>query len=230
MALSRNYNFDIQKRHKMYGMSNKIIYEGEWLTNKKDKIIIIMKINEEIVEYESDFCLELNNHENIIQTVDYMKNTSNLTIFIQEYAVFNNLSDILIDNKFHISQTILIEILRRIANAMNYVASKRIIHGDLCYSNGLVFRMNSSEPKKCLTCWIDKSPNDEVPKLMPKLYYAPEILRDNHHSSYSEKSDVYSMGVMIWEGSSNGEIPYSSTSINNDMKHRKLNNIPNREI
>ncbi|CAF1443901.1 unnamed protein product [Rotaria sp. Silwood1] len=39
--------------------------------------------------------------------------------------------------------------------------------------------------------------------------------KNNDQSSYTEKSDVYSMGVLMWEALSNSEIPYSYIVDNN---------------
>ena len=54
-------------------------------------------------------------------------------------------------------------------------------------------------------------------------YAAPEILQNPNKLNYSEKSDVYSMGVLMWEACSYGELPYSSLDDDDDVRKRKLN-------
>ncbi|CAF4125308.1 unnamed protein product, partial [Rotaria sp. Silwood2] len=221
MAILSKYNLekyqfgtDVRKRHQLYGMSGKIIYEGRWIS-RRDGPIIIVEMNEAIATREALFYLEVNGHHNIISTLGYVENSLNLTIFIQEFARLTDLAGVLMDNQFVISQTILIEMFLQIAGAMSYIASKKIVHGDLGCRNVLVFQLDSSEPKQNLVKitdfglarWIDQPPAHENELVIPIRYCAPEILRNNRHSNYSEKSDVYSMGVLIWEALSNSEIP-----------------------
>jgi serine/threonine protein kinase len=136
------------------------------------------------------------------------------------------------DNRINFSQKMLLEIFSQVADAMSYVASKSIVHGDLGCRNVLVYKIDSSQPKNTLVKItdfglarsIDRPPSgNEDLTIIPIRYCAPEILRDNHHLSYSEKSDVYSMGVFMWEALSNGEMPYASIASDNDVKTMKLN-------
>ncbi len=60
-------------------------------------------------------------------------------------------------------------------------------------------------------------------------YVAPEILSTNVTSDdYTEKSDVYSMGVFMWEDYSRGTIPWSKISDDNDLINGEL--LPNHRI
>ncbi|CAF3993708.1 unnamed protein product [Adineta steineri] len=239
MAISSRYNLtnyrydiDIKKKRQLYGMSGKIIFNGQWLS-KQNKQIIIVEMNQTIAEREGIFYLEVNDHANIIHTLGYIEDKSNLTILIQEFAMFNDLAGLLMDNKFNFSQLILVEMFRQIADAMSYISSKKIVHGDLGCRNILVFRVDINNVKNNLVKitdfglarWIDKALTNEDSSIIPIRYCAPEILRHNHHANYSERSDIYSMGVLIWEGLSNSEIPYSSIAKDDDVKRMKLNNI-----
>jgi serine/threonine protein kinase len=225
------YGTDIQKRHQLYGLSGKIIYEGKWISRRADPIIIV-EMNEAIAEREALFYLAVNDHKNIIRTLGYVENSSNLTIFIQEFAAFNDLAGVLMDNQFQFTQTMLVQMFAQIADAMSYVASKKIVHGDLGCRNVLVFRVDSNRARNNLVKvtdfglarWIEHPPENEDPTVIPIRYCAPEILRNNRHSSYSEKSDVYSMGVLIWEALSNSEIPYSSVDEDEVVRKKKLDN------
>jgi serine/threonine protein kinase len=72
-----------------------------------------------------------------------------------------------------------------------------------------------------LARWIDRPSTNEDPSIIPIRYCAPEILRNNLHSTYSDKTDVYSMGVLMWEALSNGELPYSS-DFNDEIVKQKI--------
>ncbi|CAF5124620.1 unnamed protein product, partial [Rotaria sp. Silwood1] len=54
-------------------------------------------------------------------------------------------------------------------------------------------------------------------------YCAPEILKSIDQSNYSEASDVYSLGVLMWEACSHGKVPYGSDTSNDDIRQRRLN-------
>ena len=188
------YGVDVRKGRQLYMMSEKKIYFGEWLIGKTDQIIII-EMSKEIAEREAPFYLEVNGHENIIRTFGSIGNPSNLTIYVQEYAPQGDLADCLMDNQLQFTQPMLAQMFAQIADAMSYVASKKIVHGDLGCRNVLVFRVDPSEPKNNLVKitdfglarWIAQAPANEDPTVIPIRYCAPEILRNNHHSSYSEK-------------------------------------------
>jgi serine/threonine protein kinase len=124
------------------------------------------------------------------------------------------------DNRFQFTQQILVPMFAQIADAMSHVASKRIVHGDLGCRNVLVSHVDTSDPRKSLVKitdfglarWIDRPPTNEDKTIVPIRYCAPEILRNNHHGSFSEKSDIYSMGVLMWEALSNSEVPYAGVA------------------
>jgi serine/threonine protein kinase len=222
------YGTHVKKGRPLYMISDKKIYFGEWLIAGRAPITIV-EMEKQIAAHQASFYLKLNDHNNIIRTFGYVENDLNLTIFVQEYASKGDLWSCLMENEFNITQPILIEMFLQIANAMSYVASERIVHNDLACQNVLVFRI---EPKNALVKitdfglarWIDRPSTNEDPSTVPIRYCAPEILRNNSHSSYSEKSDVYSMGVLMWEALSNGEIPYSSDFDDNSVIQKKLNN------
>jgi serine/threonine protein kinase len=120
------YGIDIKKTRQICGLSDSKIHHGEWLSERTDPVII-KEMNEQIAERQAYYYLEFNDHNNIIRTIGYIENSSNLTIFIQEYAQHGDLLDLLMDNQIKISQSILIEIFTQIADAMVYVASKSIV-------------------------------------------------------------------------------------------------------
>jgi serine/threonine protein kinase len=225
------YGIDIQQTRKLYGMSGKILNLGQWIPRRTDQIIIV-EMSEAIAQHEAFFYQELNGHDHIIRTFGYVENSLNLTIFVQEYAPQSDLSNYFLDNEINLSQKILIEIFSQIADAMSYVASKKIVHGDLGCRNVLVYKIDSFEPKNTLVKITDfglarrldyPSSTNENSSIIPIRYCAPEILENNNQKNYSEKSDVYSMSVLMWEALSNGEMPYSSIASDDIVKQKKLN-------
>ncbi len=117
------------------------------------------------------------------------------------------------------------------------LADNGIVHGDLACRNVLVFRSHASEPRENLVKLTDfgltrastvysvvGSPVMTTMTIIPLRYAAPEILRNPDHQSYSEKSDVYSMGVVMWEACSYGALPYSDLEDDEAVRRQKLQN------
>jgi serine/threonine protein kinase len=71
---------------------------------------------------------------------------------------------------------------------------------------------------------LDRSTfTNENSAIIPIRFCAPEILQNkNNSSNYSEKADVYSMGVLMWEALSYGEMPYSSIAEDGYVIEKKI--------
>ncbi|CAF4778001.1 unnamed protein product, partial [Rotaria sp. Silwood2] len=106
-----------------------------------------------------------------------------------------------------------------------------MIHGNLRCLNVLVFQMDSSKPKGNfikLTNFALARPNipsklEDKRLTIPVKYCAPEILRSAGRLNYSELSDVYLMGILMWEACSQGKPPYGSSISNEEIRQKKLN-------
>ena len=205
-------NVDVCRDKYLYGKNGRRIYHGHWLEHQVGPCIIIEMINS-IGQHEAFFYRQLNNHQTIIQTYGELENVDNYVIYVQEFAPYGNLSDSLYEES--LSQTILLEIFLQIADGMSYIASQAIVHGDLTCRSILVFRKDLKQTKNNLVKitdfrlarYLNDSTIDATKLPVSKRYCALEILRCNIASNYTEKSDIYSMGVLMWEAVSNSEVP-----------------------
>ena len=104
-------------------------------------------------------------------------------------------------------------ILQQVASGMEALVDQKLIHRDLALRNVLVFALDLADAAATsvkvadfgLTVNSYTAGYNYVqggPK--PIRWLAPESLR---RGKYSEKSDVWSYGVLAWELLSNGEIP-----------------------
>jgi hypothetical protein len=62
------------------------------------------------------------------------------------------------------------------------------------------------------------SPSISTMTMIPVRYVAPELQHDRDKLNYSEKSDVYSKGVLMWDVCSYDQLPYSSLENDNDVR------------
>ncbi|CAF4183568.1 unnamed protein product, partial [Adineta steineri] len=132
---------------------------------------------------------------------------------------------------------VLSEMFVQISDAMVFLAHNQVVHADLACRNVLVFRYDANEPKHNLVKLTDfglsRGSSMYAPvgtastialTIVPIRYAAPEILRNsNNKHSYTEKSDVFSMGVLMWEAYSKCEMPWSNIENDNEVRQKVMN-------
>lgn len=217
-------NIDIRRKtnRPLFKSSDKAIYELEWMT-RQGPPIILLQIGGPGAIREASFYVHLSCHPHIVRTFGFVKYDSQSTMLLQEYAQAGDLSELLLAHRFRPSEDVLVEMFVQICDAMICLADNGIVHGDLACRNVLVFRSNAMEPKENLVKLTDfglargntiYSVDDNIVSstaiVVPIRYAAPEILKKMDTRNYSEKSDVYSMGVLMWEAFSLETMPYSS--------------------
>ncbi|WAR10287.1 RON-like protein, partial [Mya arenaria] len=148
-------------------------------------------------------------------------------IIILEHCVNGQLNDYLQTNKSSITEESqdLIRFGLGVARGMEYLAGKRIVHRRLAARNVLLddaleVKIAGFGPMK-----VDNS----KPERIPIKWVAPECLQTTKDAT--EKSDVWSYGVVLWEIFSVGDAPYDNIRgkdipglINSDYKLAKPDN------
>lgn len=212
----------------------KTIYEAEWIS-KPGPPIILLRIDGAKATREAEFYVQLSCHPHIVRTYGLVESDSNSLLLVQERALKGDLSELLREKEFQPSRSVLFEIFLQIIDAMICLADNDIVHGDLACRNVLVYQMNNSEPELNLVKLTDfgltrtstlysviNSTVSTTLTVIPVRYVAPELLQNTNKSIYSEKSDIYSMGVLMWEAFSQGQLPYASITNDDEVCRRKL--------
>ncbi|CAF1494387.1 unnamed protein product [Adineta ricciae] len=245
----RNYKFTLdvdvkkKKRRPIFQTFGKTIYAAEWVVDKnKRPEIIILKIDSTRAKKEASFYVDLSRHPHIIRTFGFVYDRQNLEqqynsiLLVQEYAPEGSLYELLQERTIVPDEKILIEMFLQIIEAMICLSSNHVVHGDLACRNVLVFHFDENHPERTIVKITDfglsrysqlysTTPGAAmtVLNIVPIRYAAPEILSSDSVENYTQKSDVYSMGVLMWEAYSGGLMPWTSIDSDNDVIRRVRN-------
>ena len=230
-------NVHIKKRRPkaLFQAFGKSIYEVEWI-NQDGPPIVLLKIDGAKANREASFYVNLSFHPHIVRTFGLVQSNPGSVMLLQEMAPEGDLSELLRENGFRPTEQVLCTIFEQICDAMIFLADNRVVHGDLACRNVLVFQSNANEPTKNLVKLTDfgltrassiyaviDSAAHTTMTIIPTRYAAPELLQNIDKLPYSEKSDIYSMGTLMWEACSYDQIPYSNVHSDSDVRRKKLN-------
>ncbi|CAH1243166.1 TIE1 [Branchiostoma lanceolatum] len=99
----------------------------------------------------------------------------------------------------------LLQFSKEVAEGMQQISRKGIIHRDLSAKNVLVMQEGSRPVCKVSDYGLPRMVKAEK-RVVPNRWMAPESLTNN---TYTAKTDVWSYGVVLWEITTLGGTPYS---------------------
>ncbi|KAK3603169.1 hypothetical protein CHS0354_043002, partial [Potamilus streckersoni] len=173
----------------------------------KDKELMMAKINFNGTQ--------VGNHPNVLKFIGAVIDEETIGPFIIfEYCENGPLKDYLEKQKENITLQLQEELFRfglDICKGMEYLVSKKVVHRRLAARNILLTSLNEIKiygfgPQ---TFELDGNDGDsETKERIPIKWMAPECM--NSTAGATEKSDVWSYGVVLWEVFSLGEAPYQN--------------------
>jgi hypothetical protein len=204
-------NYDELIIEKEIGSGNfGVVYVGRW----RDAEVAIKRLNSQLSEKElEDFRSEaklmaaLRPHPNVLQFLGICSKPGKPLCIVSTYLPGGSLYHLLRAKSSDLSDDAKVKLARGIAAGMQHLASERIVHRDLASRNILVdaamvpkvadFGLSRFAPKKEDTSKTNSN-------VGPLRWMSPESLSERE---YSEKSDVWSFGVVLFEITTRGD-PY----------------------
>lgn len=222
-------NQDIQLNG-TYSAENRI-YQMTWVSQRERPPSILVRLDKPVVTAEFSFYNRTLQHRNLVEVFGFFRYDPSTFMIVQESATHGSLRSVLIEQNFRPTERVLIALFIQIIDVMIYLTSQQIVHGDLRCDNVLVFQMDPNDPEKNLLKLTDfqsvqsiADPTRPIERRsnLSIRHCAPEIIRSAGQGNFSEMSEVYSMGVLMWEVCSGGQQPFSSFALDSEVRQLKL--------
>ena len=139
-------------------------------------------------------------HPNIVKAYGYSLQPPCVLI---EKAPLGNLYQKLMDTDQKISRSVRFHIACQISSALDYLHKQQVIYRTLKASSILVWSLDFKDAVNVKLANFEraqfKSPSGLVGKTSFASYPAPEMLRYSFKEEYTEKVDIYSFGILLYE-------------------------------
>lgn len=182
---------------------------------------------------ESLFMSKLGIHPNIVSLIGINYSYNKMLL---QFCEQGELLQFLKTNGYRLDQSDKLCMCKHIANGMEYIASKKIVHRDLAARNVLIYTGGickvadfgmSTEMYKIDNDNINYEYKETENIPTPIRWYSLELcknIQNNEPLIFSEKTDVWSFGIVMIEIYKNGCLPYHEMRNNYDVIDEIISN------
>ena len=151
-------------------------------------------------------------HPNIVRTFGFCLSPPCVLL---EKAPLGNLQQKLMDTEQRVTRSIRFHIACQVASALDYLHRKEIIYRTLKASSILVWSLDFTDEVNVKLTNFERAefrtPSGLIGKPSFAAYHAPEMLRYSFREEYTEKIDIYSFGMLLYELVTRWQ-PFSTTN------------------
>ncbi|CAB4393188.1 unnamed protein product [Rhizophagus irregularis] len=219
------------------------VFRANW--KNSDQVFALKSFNnDETTLYQiiNELKLHLNiNHENILRFCGYTKIETDIVyqmskyVLVLEYADSGTLNTYLKKHIDELKWNDKLNLALQLANAVSHLHDNNVLHRDLHANNILIHKKNIKLADFGLSKKIAQQSSNTSRILGVVPYTDPKSFM-NENYKLNKKSDVYSVGVLLWQISSGYE-PFKDKgfdydlrlviSINNGLREKSVDGTPN---